>query len=184
MNSKLLLLSLLMLVNLVKCDMYLRLEMESFHNPNGIKNNMQACHTTNNKCLTYFKFCLKTSASLECVNEFKTQIIGENTISSEQFRLTTNSIEFPIAAASAYTYLMIEAFNEDGQLISEWKLDNLLSSEKFNSWNTYNQVNEKLNQQITFNYKVQCANGYQGSLCQRRKWIFLKNSNKKMIQIY
>ena len=172
----------LTLIGLVKSDMYLRLEMESFRNPRGLKNDSQLC-ANSARCATFFKFCLKTSAHThDCISEFKTQVIGENTISSEQFRLTTSSIEFPIATSNIKDlYLTIEAQNEinslsqqKSELISEWTLENILTNSRVNTWTKYKGVNQELGQQIAFNYKTECFGDYGGELCQTRNSVEAK----------
>ena len=170
------------LVNLFKCDMNLRLELDSFNNPNGLKADNKFCYdndSTNNmkKCSTFFKFCLKTVGEDGCISELETQIIGENVITKEQFKLTTNSIEFPISIEQLFKrselkelYLEIEAYNDlkVKELISKWTLSNLIG-EKMNEWVRFNKVNSNLNQQFTFDYKVQCSANYYGTFCEKRK---------------
>ena len=187
MLSKLIITCALLIV-VTKCDMYLKLEMESFHNPHGIKHDLKTCFNVSaQKCLTYFRFCLSasTSASHDCLSEFKTQIIGENTITSEQFKLTTNSIVFPILGdeqSLKELNLFIEVYNDltsnhhhhqqqeqENQLISQWKLDNVVVNGKVNEWRRFSQVNEPLSQQMTFNYKLECFINYEGSFCEKRK---------------
>ena len=97
-------------------NMNLKIEMYKFTNNYGVKANGRCCFasTTNSnslgsatcerKCLTFFRFCLKlksnntiqNSGYEECLSEFETQIIGENTIEKVEFNQTTDLIEFPI----------------------------------------------------------------------------------------
>ena len=177
-----------LLIAVTKCDMYLKLKMESFHNPHGIKQNLKPCFNSSNgvqKCLTYLRFCLSTSSqqtSHECLSEFKTQIIGENTITSEQFKLTTNSIVFPIIGNEQSNLKQLNLFvevyndfrteNEKSQLISEWKIDSIVLNGKINEWSMFSQVNEILSQQMTFNFKLECFSNYEGPFCQIRKLKF------------
>ena len=173
------------LIVLAKCDMYLKLEMESFSNPHGIKHDFKPCFNLTSgdrvakKCLTYFRFCLSTTtaSSQECLSEFKTQIIGENTINSDQFRLTTNSIVFPIVGGDVEhekLNLFVEVYNQqqeekEASLISQWKLENLILNGQLNEWSKFSQVNEALSQQMTFKYKLECFSNFKGSFCQIRK---------------
>lgn len=176
-----------LLIAVTKCDMYLKLKMESFHNPHGIKQNLKPCFNSSNgvqKCLTYFRFCLTTSSqtSRECLSEFKTQIIGENTITSEQFKLTTNSIVFPIIGNEQRNLKQLNLFvevyndlkeeNEKSQLISEWKIDSIVLNGKINEWSIFSQFNEILSQQMTFNFELECFSNYEGPFCQKRKLKF------------
>jgi hypothetical protein len=170
------------LIVMAKCDMYLKLEMESFNNPHGIKHDLKPCFNLTSgvakKCLTYFRFCLSATATThECLSEFKTQIIGENTINSGQFKLTTNSIVFPIIGGDVEhekLNLFVEVYNQqheekEASLISEWKLESLILNGKLNEWSKFSQANEALSQQMTFKYKLECFSNYKGSLCQIRK---------------
>jgi len=184
MNSRLVtVMVLIKLFNLFECDMNLRLELESFSNPNGVKFDNTCCYDSTNennmcmkKCSTLFKFCLRSLNDDGCISEFETQIIGENVITKEQFKLTTNSIEFPISNEHLLKqnkpelYLSIEVYNDlkATELISKWTLDNLIEN-NMNKWVRFNRINSNLNQEFTFNYKVQCSNNYYGTFCEKRK---------------
>ena len=192
-NVKLMLVVLSVTLAFVHGDMYLRLEMDSFDNPNGVGHDSKCCFSSNasvaekmcaRKCATYFRFCLKSSPlAHECMVEFKTQIIGENTITTDQFKLTTSTLEFPLtndqldaSADLKRIHLSVEVLNNldsplgEGQLISQWNLENIISSSKLDSWSKFTRSNDALGQKMTFNYKIECFNNYQGPFCQIRKW--------------
>jgi hypothetical protein len=129
---------------------------------------------------TYFRFCLTTSnTASECIGLFQTQTIGENTISTDQFKLTTDTIQIKFdndltsAEHKSTLNLFVQAFNsENNQLLSSWTLE-LTNSAKF-KWNAFKQNNATLGQRISFLYKIECSEKFYGSSCEIRKFYLTK----------
>jgi hypothetical protein len=173
----------------IKCNIMIHLEMDYFLNPNGVKFDNKLCRLgKDNKCLTSFRFCITSiEQNNECLSEFETQIIGENSINNEQFKLTTESIQFPLRSLQIENklILIIEVLNNDIESSSQTNIHksskNLISRWTFNlfdklmlkkKWTNFFEVNSELNQKISFNYKFECALNYIGYLCEKRKIFF------------
>jgi hypothetical protein len=164
----------------IKCNILINIEMNAFTNPNGIKIGNKLCRLgKDNKCLTSFRFCITSlEEDNQCLSEFQTQVIGENSIYQDQFKLTTDLIQFPITSfqINKNFILIIEVLNNDidssKSLISRWtfKLFDKLSIK--NKWTNFYQTNSELNQRISFNFKAECSSNYNGFLCEKRKNIF------------
>jgi hypothetical protein len=169
-------------------DISLNFKLENFENKFGLRQNGEPCDQSTMKCLTFFKFCLKLNEnSNQCLAEFKTDILGENEINEEQFKLTTDSIDFVltnkyILKSSKYQIsLLVQAFHyqndkqqEEAVLINEWSL---ILKQKFNPIIIQRDSNEwinfasskQLNQIIQFKYQIKCLKSYTGDLCQFRR---------------
>ena len=173
---------LLFIIAVVAHNRVLKLEMIKFSNNYGIKADRRCCFASTidnderceRKCLTFFKFCLKTTTNDDdstCLSEFETQIIGENTIERDNFNQTTNLIEFPLQQSNQLI-LIIDIFNDksvqlthERELISKWIL-NLNGSSSSSSSGLFDYKNKYLNQQLVFEYKFVCSKGYTGVNCQ------------------
>jgi hypothetical protein len=187
----------------VRADYLLSIELNKFNNQFGTMLDGERASSIvkcpREKCLTYFKFCLMTTADgpasdTVCLSKFVTQIIGENVIDEEQFELTTNSIEFRVnrelvngeeqdyGSGDSKVFLLIQALNYDetedeGQNVGASKSANLISEwklpirlVKLNQWIRYeHSVNFKLKQIFIFNYMLNCADDYYGAKCDIRK---------------
>ncbi|CAF1084367.1 unnamed protein product, partial [Brachionus calyciflorus] len=84
---KILICILLAISSLVKCDYNLNIKMEYFKN--------EATHVGKSDKIK-FKFCLMGSSDNQCDSKLETQILGENVISEEQFKQTTEFLNFKI----------------------------------------------------------------------------------------
>lgn len=174
-----------LLNNWIKCDFILNIKMEYFSNEN-IQN-----HHLN----TYFKYCLNGNESTQnCEAKAESNILGDQKITLEQFRLTTESINFKILNSQLETReyflnLSISAMGtrdynskKSSEFLSKWNLlieKDSLSLLQLNRWIKFDQVNSDLKQQLTFNYKLKCSDNYHGSDCNIRKFFILKILLKK-----
>jgi hypothetical protein len=108
------------------------------------------------KCLTYFRYCLSAELNGNCISLFKTQPIGENSISIDQFKLTTDAIQIKFDSFNSANklHLLVQAFNsETDELLSNWIVD--LHGQTTNKWVVFRQESVQLNQKISFSYKVE-----------------------------
>ena len=161
----------------------MNLRLENFENQLGLTRFGQHCDKQTHKCSTYFRFCLRVSTRT-CLVEFKTDLLGENSITNEQFKMTTDSIEFFIPnkyLMSSKIDLLIQAYHksnhnnleEELSIINEWILplkknkQSLLLSQKLNEWNKFQSSNG--NHLIQLSYQLRCSKSYFGSTCEQRQ---------------
>lgn len=168
-SSIALLLSCSMVIN---GDLNINIRMSSFLNPYSVKLNGEQC--TNGECNTFFRFCIKSASpeiSEPCKAEFESEIIGHNSINSEQFKLTTDLIQLGLkteqylsSSSSDDFTLSIEVLNDkiERALISQFTVDihqlNLNNWEKFSAKNSFNQ-------ELEIDYRLDCANHFGGKRC-------------------
>jgi len=159
----------------------LNLRLENFENQLGLNRLGQPCvDKQTHRCATYFRFCLKISTKT-CLAELRTDFLGENSISNEQFKMTTDSIEFLIKnkylTNANRIVLLIQAYHTSSsvgeleELINEWSLPvkNKQSSKllnNLNEWNEFESTNG--NHFIQFSYQLKCSKNYYGSMCSER----------------
>lgn len=167
-SSIALLLSFSMVIN---GDLNINIRMSSFLNPYSVKLNGEQC--TNGECNTFFRFCIKSASPVvnePCKAEFESEIIGHNSINSEQFQLTTDLIQLGLKSeqylsrGSGDFSLSIEVLNDKTEraLISQFTVDvnqlNLNNWEKFSAKNSFNQ-------ELEIDYRLNCANHFGGKRC-------------------
>lgn len=156
----------LTIVNIIQCDISLRLRLENFSNNFGLTQHNEPC--TNNKCSTYFKLCLR-AAQDNCVAEFRTELLGDNTISEQQFKLTTDSIEFLITneylqQTGNQITVQIEALNNEQTLIDQYNLifkNNITTNE----WFKFEASTHEHSIQLA--YELRCIKNFYGLNCEK-----------------
>ena len=111
-----------------------------------------------------------------CLSEFKTDLLGDNSITGDQFRQTTDSIQFSIANSYLKTNnqitLLIQAYHKRTDsvskrfdvLINEWtlpvksKAQSTDTMSNLNEWNRFESTSG--NQLIQFAYQLKCSKKY------------------------
>lgn len=160
----------------VTANLHLHLNMKSFSNPYGIELNGHQCANTG--CETFFRFCLKLNVNdIGCLATFETAILGQNSITSEQFKMTTNSVELQLnnqqyvkSTGDKDLVLFIEVLSNKVSrvLISQFSID--IQQTRLNSWEKFYAKNN-LNQELSMDYKLKCAKNFGGSRCENRKFL-------------
>ena len=184
----------------MNCNILLSIEMDSFSNPNGVKIGNKVCQLgKDNKCVTSFRFCITSfEEESKCISEFQTQIIGENSINQEQFKLTTESIQFPLGSFQIKNnlILLVEVLNNDIEsptkisfkysksLISRWRFNLFDKIQLKNKWIKLYDSNSEINQKISLSLKIECFLNYYGNHCEKRKPLRIKNNHKFYIFNY
>ena len=150
------------LISMAHSEFNLNIRMHNFQNSNTKKH------------LTYFKFCLSEQANSDvnqCLDAFQTQILGENTINADQFKLTTETVQlkFHNFNSNDKLYLFIKAMNGDNsEVVRSWQLDLVKGQINSHKWQTFqNKYNE--HQQLEFFYKIECSKKYHGLNCELPK---------------
>ena len=133
-------------IGLVSCGQY---------NLNMRLNNYVSTATCKDaECNTFFRFCIKQSGSDECVAEFETQVIGASSISGDQFKLTTNTIELKFASQHD-SILVIQVLSNKlhRELISEWSVS--IETTHLGQW-----------KQFDLDYSLECGHHFSGLNCE------------------
>ena len=141
----------------------LRLRLQAFRNPDGRLANGHTC-TLTSKCSTSFSFALRTTtaAASEPHTVVSTQVLGSNSIDRAQFELTTSSVELPLSTDASMLVIRVlnNAPSGDVESISEWHLPlasaiaTATATATADDWVHFDEVNSRLNQQLTFQFQV------------------------------
>lgn len=162
----------------ITADLSLNVRMKSFLNPYGLTLNGVKC-ADRQGCTTFFRFCLKSSGmqNAECKVEFESDIIGRNSITSDQFQLTTDLVELRLATVQYLSevsedfVLLIEVLNGklEQELVGQFTVD--IKQGNLNQWESFSARNN-LNQELEVDYRLTCASFFEGSQCEKRKCLF------------
>ena len=151
----------------VTADYRLTIQMKSFQNPYSLTINGLPSSNT----VTLFHFCLKSeTSSSTCLAEFETDILGAKSISTGQFKLTTDLIELrvPSGQETREFVLVVSALaSETRLLVSEFTVE--VNLKEMSKWQAFSARNN-LDQQLEVDYKLGCAEFFEGNKCQKRKY--------------